>query len=92
MIRIKQLRNFEKVYKKLHQNQKLSVDNAIKIIMDNPQIGQRKAGDLSEIYVYKFTMIDRLTLIGYKYYEEELIIMLIAIGSHENFYRDIKRN
>ncbi|MEJ1436512.1 MAG: type II toxin-antitoxin system RelE/ParE family toxin, partial [Candidatus Sedimenticola sp. (ex Thyasira tokunagai)] len=31
-----------------------------------------------------------LTLLGYSYDDGDLILELMALGSHENFYRDMK--
>ena len=92
MIEVKYTRHFEKIYKKLHSNQQVMVDEAIEKIAKNPKIGKVKKGDLSGFHVYKFSMFSQLTLIGYYYDDGEMIILIVSIGSHENFYRDIKRN
>jgi len=42
--------------------------------------------------VYKFKMNNQLTLLGYGFDDNTLILELMALGSHENFYRDIKRH
>ncbi|MEA3381391.1 type II toxin-antitoxin system RelE/ParE family toxin, partial [Alteromonas australica] len=41
--------------------------------------------------VYKFKMVKQLTLLGYSYEDGTVILELIALGSHENFYRDVKK-
>ena len=82
---------FEKIYKKLHQNQRFEVQAAIKLIMNNPLIGERKIGDLNGIRVYKFKMLNQLTLIAYNYYEDRQKIILLLLGSHENFYNELKK-
>jgi mRNA-degrading endonuclease YafQ of YafQ-DinJ toxin-antitoxin module len=97
---ILQTRRFQKVYKKLHRNQLAEVNDAIQAIIDNPEIGEQKKGDLFWLRVHKFQMVNQLTLIGYCI-EPEFSVMLpietercltfVDIGSHENFYRDIKR-
>lgn len=92
MIKVIYSRHFEKIYKKLHNNQQITVDEAIEEISKNPKIGVVKKNDLTGFYVYKFSMLSQLTLLGYYYYEDQMIISVIAVGSHENFYRDIKRN
>lgn len=92
MIKIQQTRQFAKIYKKLKANQRVVIDNAIKSIAKDPYVGERKNGDLAEVYVYKFSMLGQLTLLGYSYFEEEITILLLSVGSHENFYRDMKRN
>ena len=60
--------------------------------MKNPQIGDRKAGDLIGVRVYKFKMANQLNLLAYVYEDEVLTLTLHAIGSHENFYRDLKQS
>ncbi|MEM0941569.1 MAG: type II toxin-antitoxin system RelE/ParE family toxin [Bacteroidota bacterium] len=85
-----QTRSFIRVVKKLHKNQKADLDDAIKAIIDDPYIGQEKKGDLSDIRVYKFKMVKQLTLLAYNYKEQTITLTLLALGSHENFYRDLK--
>ncbi len=81
---------FKKAVKKLHANEKTCLDNAIKPLFTNPLLGVEKVGDLSSIRVYKFHIIKCLTLLAYKYNKSESSITLLALGSHENFYRDLK--
>uniref|UniRef100_UPI001562951A type II toxin-antitoxin system RelE/ParE family toxin n=1 Tax=Vibrio fujianensis TaxID=1974215 RepID=UPI001562951A len=47
-------------------------------------------GDLSFLRVYKFKMVKQLTLLGYSYQDSTVTLELITLGSHENFYRDVK--
>ncbi|NLW04013.1 MAG: hypothetical protein GX029_02110 [Pseudomonadaceae bacterium] len=44
--RVLQTPSFKKAVKKLHANQKSDLDNAIKVIMEDPFIGEQKKGDL----------------------------------------------
>ncbi|MGF1694031.1 type II toxin-antitoxin system RelE/ParE family toxin [Photobacterium kagoshimensis] len=85
-----QTTTFKKAAKKLHANQKKDLDNAIRELMDNPLLGEQKKGDLSFLRVHKFKMVKQLTLLGYSYEDGTVILELIALGSHENFYRDVK--
>lgn len=82
---------FKKAVKKLHANQKKDLDNAIKALMEDPLLGEQKKGDLSFLRVHKFKMVKQLTLLGYSYEDGTVILELMALGSHENFYRDVKR-
>jgi hypothetical protein len=82
--------SFKKAVKKLHQNQKVDLDNAVKALIENPLLGEQKKGDLSFLRVYKFNMLKQLTLLGYSYQDGTVTLELIALGSHENFYRDVK--
>jgi mRNA-degrading endonuclease YafQ of YafQ-DinJ toxin-antitoxin module len=85
-----QTRQFKQAVKKLTSKQKEELDKAIKIILGNPFIGQQKKGDLDFLWVYKFHMNNQLTLLAYSYEEQIVTLTLLALGSHENFYRDIK--
>ena len=94
MAKIKQVLqtpSFKKAVKKLHKNQKKELDKAVKTLMDAPLLGEQKKGDLSFLRVYKFKMVKQVTLLGYSYENDSVILELIAIGSHENFYRDVKQ-
>jgi mRNA-degrading endonuclease RelE of RelBE toxin-antitoxin system len=82
--------SFRKTVKKLHKNQKKDLDDAIRVLMKEPTIGERKKGSLSYLRVYKFKMVKQLTLLGYSYENDAVTLELIALGPHENFYRDVK--
>lgn len=82
---------FEKITKKLHSNQLADLKKAIKNIRDNPTIGELKVGDLAWIRVYKFHMLNQLTLLAYTYDERKDEITIIFLGPHENFYKDLKK-
>lgn len=89
-MKILQTNRFQKAIKKLHPNQKSDLDNAIKQLLINPEIGELKKGDLTGVRVYKFKMQNQLTLLGYRFIDDEPCLLMLSVGSHENFYRDIK--
>ena len=80
---------FRRAYKKLHPNQVKPVNEAIRRVLSDPTCGEEKKGDLAGVHVYKFRVLDRQYLLAYEYDRETLF--LLALGVHENFYRDIKR-
>ena len=82
---------FKKAAKKLKPKQKKELDAAIKILMAKPLLGEKKKGDLAFLRIYKFKINKQLTLSGYSFDDAELTLELMALGSHENFYRDINR-
>ena len=90
-MQVVQTRQFEKAYKKLHKNQLVDANRAIQDVMMNPLIGTQKRGDLSDVRVYKFQMVNQLTLLAYSYEEGHLVLTFMALGPHENFYRNLKR-
>jgi mRNA-degrading endonuclease RelE of RelBE toxin-antitoxin system len=90
-ISVLQTPTFKKAVKRLKPNQKKDLDLAVKDLMANPNIGEQKKGDLAFLRVHKFKMNKQLTLLGYSFDDGALVLELMALGSHENFYRDIKQ-
>ena len=88
---IRQTRRFARSYKKLHDNLVAEVDQAVSEVAENPDIGDKKKGDLAELWVHKFHALGQLYLLGYTRDDGIRLIYLEALGSHENFYRDLKR-
>lgn len=75
--------------KKLHARDKKTLDDAVHKIVSEPALGEAKKGDLLGVSVYKFKINKQEVLLSYRLGRNELL--LIALGSHENFYRDMKR-
>ena len=82
---------FKKAVKKLKPSNKKELDIAIKSVMAEPTVGEQKKGDLSFLRVHKFKMNKQMTLLGYSFNDGTLTLELMTLGSHENFYRDVKR-
>lgn len=88
-VQILQANTFSRAYKRLHRNQQADVDDAISVIVANPSLGEAKKGDLAGIFVYKFSCVGQLFLLAYEYDPETRLLLLV--GTHENFYRNLKR-
>lgn len=88
-IRVSQTNAFLRAYKKLRANQKDAVDCAVSAIMQSPELGDAKKGDLLGVYVYKFDCVNQLYLLAYEY--DPATRLLLLVGTHENFYRNLKR-
>ena len=88
-INIKQMPSFKRVYKKLHKQHQKIVNEAILAVVNNPLIGEEKKGDLVGVYVYKFKMHNQEFLLAYEW--DPLNRLLLSLGVHENFYRDLKK-
>ena len=82
--------SFLRATKKLHSNQKKALDKAVKVVSADPSLGKAKAGDLLGIYIYKFKVNGIEWLLAYRVASTEEL-KLLAVGPHENFYRDLKR-
>lgn len=86
-----QTRRFARHYKKMHDNVATDVDAAVVRVCQAPRAGERKKGDLSDLWVYKFKSQGQVYLLGYTLDEGVRLVYLQGIGLHENFYRDLKR-
>lgn len=86
---VKQMPVFKRAYKKLHKQQLAVVNQAIRTIIDTPAIGEEKRGDLAGVFVYKFKLHKQEMLLPYEWNPKERL--LLALGVHENFYRDLKK-
>lgn len=87
-----QTRRFARQYKKLHDNVATDVDQAVAGIATEPDRGEPKKGDLAALMVVKFRSQGQLYLLGYTVDDTVRLVYLEAVGPHENFYRDLKRN
>lgn len=81
---------FERTVKKLHRQQKADLDEAVRAVASQPEIGEAKVGDLAGVQVYKFHMGNHLCLLAYRVLDEATL-KLLMVGPHENFYRNLKR-
>lgn len=79
---------FVRKAKKLRGIAGQELDDAVHDVLENPEIGQSKKGDLAGVCVYKFKMCKQETLLAYSADAEN--VYFVAFGSHENFYRDLK--
>ena len=88
-MKIVQSTTFSRISKKLHPNQKKSLDKAVLQIIKNPRIGDPKFGDLEGVRVFKFKIENLTWLLAYQLVGKNKIILLL-LGPHENFYRRLK--
>ena len=92
---------FSRFVKKAHKPLQLAIEDAVEEICATPQIGETKVGDLAGIRVYKFRFNRQEFLVAYRPSGEEeqaaggllelLLIDVYQVGTHENFYDDLKR-
>lgn len=85
---------FARAIKKLHSKEKIVVDKAVKAIASDPSIGEEKKGDLAGVFVHKFKINKQEVLLAYQLDPDKtspVSVLLFSIGSHENFYTELKR-
>jgi len=80
---------FRKFVKKQTRPLQLAIEDEVEKIKENPDIGKSKKGDLQGTHVHRFSFRKRTLLIAYRVIGSDLLFYMI--GTHENFYRDLKR-
>jgi mRNA-degrading endonuclease RelE of RelBE toxin-antitoxin system len=78
---------FAKQKKKLTKPQIAQLDEALRTIIANPEMGT--TGDLKGVRVYKFRIDRNQILLAYEIVESTMY--LYTFGVHENFYRSLKQ-
>ncbi len=80
---------FKKFVKKQSRPFQLAIEDEVGNILNDPNIGEVKKGDLSGFKVYKFNFKGQQFLIAYILQQNNIIFYMI--GTHENFYIRLKR-
>ncbi len=88
-------RLFAQYVTKAHKPLQLAIEDAVELVCDSPDVGELKVGDLAGIRVYKFRFNRQEYLVAYRPPSknlalEFLIIDFYQVGSHENFYQELK--
>lgn len=91
-MKIKQSNLFKQAYKILHKNQLIVINQQIQCIVDDPDIGELKIGDLAGVRVHRFKFQSHVYLLAYQYTETISLLYLMALGEHENFYQKLKQH
>ncbi len=80
---------FRKFVKKQPMPFQLVIEDEVEKVVEDPELGVSKKGDLSDFRAHKFFYHKQTFLISYRRWESEIIFY--TLGSHENFYRELKR-
>ena len=80
---------FRKCVKKQARPFQLSIEDEVEKIILSPEKGEHKTGDLKGFHVHKFYFRKKNCLIAYQFRETEIVFYMV--GTHENFYRDLKK-
>lgn len=84
-------RNFYNIRKKLPPTLRTEIDKQVDMLCSDPRIGTQKVGDLQRVWVHKFSIVGQQYLLGYCFDDNTMMLSLLAVGGHENFYRDLKK-
>ena len=80
---------FKKFVKKQSRAFQLAIEDEVEGVRNAPDMGEAKKGDLTGLRVHKFKFQRQEYLIAYK--EESNTTIFYMIGTHENFYRELKQ-
>jgi len=61
----------------------------VKILSGNPFKGERLKGALRDYWKYQFTSGGVSYRIAYQIFEKNLLILVVMLGSRENFYKQL---
>lgn len=89
-------RPFAQYIKKAHKPLQLAIEDEVDIVCETPEIGELKVGDLAGARVHKFRFNRQEYLVTYRppFTDtpiEFVIIDFYQVGSHENFYDELKQ-
>ncbi|MDO9144522.1 type II toxin-antitoxin system RelE/ParE family toxin [Rhodoferax sp.] len=89
-------RPFAQYVKKAHKPLQLAIEDEVDVVCDDPEIGELKVGDLAGIRVRKFRFSRQEYLIAYRAPKDDvsvefLVIDFYQVGTHENFYAELKQ-
>ncbi|OZS42177.1 type II toxin-antitoxin system RelE/ParE family toxin [Photobacterium sanguinicancri] len=92
-IEVFETKRFTKALDNLRLSDELQeiVDDEIDKVVDNPDLGTQKKGDLSYLWVHKFRLNGQEVLLGYSWLDDKIELYLLNLGSHENFYKEMKK-
>jgi len=80
----KQLKNLDKPVKN-------RIVEAFDRIAMNPWSGERMKGDLTALYSYHLKAAGVEYRIAYQIRDQEIVVVVIRIGTRENFYGELKK-
>lgn len=93
MLKVRAVPTLVRAAKKLHAKQKAVLDDAVREIATQPSAGEEKRGDLVGVFVFKFKINGQEFLLAYELLPNKQApdeVVLLALGTHENFYRNLK--
>jgi len=89
--KINYTKQFEKDFSKLSKEiQKIIINKYLPVLEVNPQYGKRIKRKNLCLWRFKFRYKRNDYRIIYKLFNHKLLIVLIAVGSRENFYKNLK--
>ncbi len=93
MYKVELAKSVKKDFKKItYEVHKLIFDKWIPLLQVDPYIGERMKGDIMKKFLklaFRYKKNDYRMI--YEVKEKEIVIIIVAIGSRENFYKRFKK-
>ena len=80
---------FNRQKKKLAPDVQAAIDKEGQAILEDPLRGEPKKGPLRGVRIRKFTVGSQLYFLAYELDSKERQAVMLAVGVHENFYRNL---
>ncbi len=77
--------------RKFDEQVKIRILYALEKISNNPYCGEVLKGDLSAVYAYHMKIKGVEYRISYQIKEQEIVVVVLQIGTRENFYEELKK-
>lgn len=85
------LRAVRKDLKKLSHEAQSILPNHVESLAADPRQGEPLRGILRNLRKYEFTVKGNAYRIAYRILEEERVVLILMIGSHEGFYERLEQ-
>ena len=76
----------------MRANPNADLDQTVQLPIQDPLLVNSQSADLGSVLVYKFKMVNQLTLLASTHEDDVSTLTLLALGSHENFNRVLKQS
>jgi mRNA-degrading endonuclease RelE of RelBE toxin-antitoxin system len=87
---VQQVPRFRKAKRRLPDSTQQAVDEQVRALLQEPLLGEPKTGVLKGVRVAKFKEGAHQYLLAYQFLSKSNVIIMLDVGVHENFYRDIE--
>ena len=81
----------KKDIKNLPRNIQKKIDGVFILLSSTPEIGDTLTGEFRDYLSYHFKVSNVEYRIIYKIYKNELVVLIILVGTRENIYKQLKR-
>jgi mRNA-degrading endonuclease RelE of RelBE toxin-antitoxin system len=88
---VQQVPRFRKSKRRLPDAVQTALDDQIRVLLDDPLLGEPKFGALKGVRVVKFKAGPHQYLLAYQFFSSSNVIEVLDVGVHENFYRDLEK-